>query len=48
MNARWTKNKDCKLTWGTNPHKEGSEVFQKFEKAKESLTVGDAKETGAS
>ena len=43
----WVKDKDCKLYWGKNPHKEGTEVFNKFGKTKESGKVGDAKEKGA-
>ena len=46
--ARWTKDKDCNLTWGTNPHGDGSDVYQKIENAKGRATVGDAKETGVS
>ena len=36
------------MRFGENPHKAGTEVFEKFEKAKGAKTVGEAKELGAS
>ena len=46
--ATWTKTAECKVRFGDNSHKAGTEVFEKFEKAKGAKTVGKAKELGAS
>ena len=45
---KWTKHIDREISWGENPHKEGTDVYVKFEKAKGAKTVGEAKAKSAS
>ena len=42
----WTKTAECKVLFGDNPHKVGTDVFEQIEKAKGAKTVGEAKELG--
>ena len=46
--STWVKIKETQLKWLDNPHKVDTESYRKYEQAKDSKSVGEAREKGAS